>query len=362
MCVIDVLLSAGANVNVGNPNIKRTPLHVICLCATALAAPQGYNYQQQTQQGSTTFGGSSFNTQSTSNSGPSSLINHSAILQEALKSSNLQNSLGGVGGQIGSTQQFSSSGPQFTTQSQAIQQQQQQSFGFPNVQQQPAFTSSFGGQQIQPQFPNYQQHHQQQFQNPATVTKDIYVHVAPEEGAQQQYQQPLPQAPPRKHYRIVFIKAPSQDLSKTALRINQAPVEEKTIIYVLTKKADPLDLQAAIQETQPSKPSKPEVYFIKYKTQEEAQHAQRTIQAQYDQLGGTTQVSDEGIAPVTSVIGSLDGQQGNGGGANFGTQSVGSFGPQSVGTFSSSSSSYSSSASGGSTSNASKYLPPIVKL
>ncbi|XP_075170245.1 ankyrin repeat and SAM domain-containing protein flippy [Haematobia irritans] len=27
MCVVDVLLSAGANVNVGNPNIKRTPLH-----------------------------------------------------------------------------------------------------------------------------------------------------------------------------------------------------------------------------------------------------------------------------------------------------------------------------------------------
>jgi len=64
----------------------------------------------------------------------------------------------------------------------------------------------------------------------------------------------------------------------SSLRIKQAPVEEKTIIYVLTKKPDPLDLQAAIEEIAPKQPSKPEVFFIKYKTQEEAAHAQRTIQ------------------------------------------------------------------------------------
>lgn len=34
--------------------------------------------------------------------------------------------------------------------------------------------------------------------------------------------------------------------------------------------------------------------------------------AQYDQLGGTSQVSDEGVAPVTSVIGVLDNQRNNG--------------------------------------------------
>lgn len=52
--------------------------------------------------------------------------------------------------------------------------------------------------------------------------------------------------------------------------------------------------------------------------------------AQYDQLGGTTQVSDEGVAPVTSVIGSLDNQRGGvsvGGvgtaGAAVGTGSIG---------------------------------------
>lgn len=33
--------------------------------------------------------------------------------------------------------------------------------------------------------------------------------------------------------------------------------------------------------------------------------------AQYDTLGGSTQISDEGIAPVTSVIGSLNEHHGN---------------------------------------------------
>jgi len=109
--------------------------------------------------------------------------------------------------------------------------------------------------------------------------KDIYVHVPPAEEPEDRYPQPnLPPAPARKHYRIVFIKAPTPSATKTALRIKQAPVEEKTIIYVLTKKPDPLDLQAAIEEIAPKQPSKPEVFFIKYKTQEEAAHAQRTIQ------------------------------------------------------------------------------------
>ncbi|EDW54800.1 GM10719 [Drosophila sechellia] len=155
------------------------------------------------------------------------------------------------------------------------------------------------------------QAHQPQQQH--LVSKDIYVHVPPAEEPEDRYPQPvLPPAPPRKHYRIVFIKAPTPSVSKAALRIKQAPVEEKTIIYVLTKKPDPLDLQTAIEEIAPKQPSKPEVFFIKYKTQEEAAHAQRTIQAQYDQLGGTSQVSDEGVAPVTSVIGVLDNQRNSG--------------------------------------------------
>lgn len=117
---------------------------------------------------------------------------------------------------------------------------------------------------------------------PPVVTKDIYIHAAPEEPEEQYSQPQFPNLPPRKHYRIVFIKAPTQSIKQQSIRLSQAPTEEKTIIYVLSKKDDQVDIQAALQEIQPTQPSKPEVYFIKYKTQEEAVHAQRQIQGIYE--------------------------------------------------------------------------------
>ncbi|XP_030562929.1 mediator of RNA polymerase II transcription subunit 15 [Drosophila novamexicana] len=242
---------------------------VTCLLGLSLAAPQGYNYQAggnlQLPGIPSIPGLAGLQQQAAS-------VDEQRLVQQALQAPKVQ-------------QIF---------QQQPQQQQQQQIF-----QQQ---VSSFGYNQ------------QPQSYSPV-VSKDIYVHVPPAEEPEERYPQPvLPVGPPRKHYRIVFIKAPTPSVSKAAVRVQQAPVEEKTIIYVLTKKPDPLELQTAIEEAAPKPISKPEVFFIKYKTQEEAAHAQRTIQAQYDQLGGTTQVSDEGVAPVTSVIGALDNQVGTGAG------------------------------------------------
>ncbi|KAM7361060.1 uncharacterized protein ACRADG_009542 [Cochliomyia hominivorax] len=149
---------------------------------------------------------------------------------------------------------------------------------------------------------NYQPHQQQ-----TIVSKDIYIHSAPEEIEEVGVNQGVEAGPLRKNYRIVFIKAPTHNLklNLNSLKRAQAQNEEKTVIYVLSKKPDLGNLQsqlAAVQTEQ--KAHKPEVYFIKYKTQEEANRAQQEIQAQYDALGGSTHISDEGIAPVTSVIGS----------------------------------------------------------
>jgi len=74
---------------------------------------------------------------------------------------------------------------------------------------------------------------------------------------------------------------------------------------VLAKKTTASDLQDAIAET-PQHINKPEVFFIKYRTPEEALNAQRQIQSQYDTLGGSSTITDEGVAPITSVVGSLD--------------------------------------------------------
>lgn len=147
--------------------------------------------------------------------------------------------------------------------------------------------------------------HQQQHAAPI-VTKRFYIHSAPEEEDNEIDERFITIGKPRKNYNIVFIRAPHKAPSKTKLKIVPAINEDKTVIYVLAKKPTESEIEAHVQEYATTT-AKPEVYFIKYKTNEEAAHAQHTIQAQYDALGGSTEVSHEGVAPVTSVIGSLDG-------------------------------------------------------
>lgn len=190
-----------------------------------------------------------------------------------------------------------------------IQSQPQQQFGGD------AFNFPAGGQDgFQQNFQSFQQPRPQT----AIITKDIYIHSAPEDQEETLIGQPLDNVPVRKNYRIVFIKAPTHNLklASAALKHAQNANEEKTVIYVLSKKPDFTEVQQQLHQAQgQQKTHKPEVYFIKYKTQEEAQRAQQEIQAQYDALGGSTHISDEGIAPLTSV---------SGGSLNFG----GSFAPQ----------------------------------
>ena len=319
----------------------------MCWVASVMAAPQGYNYQQNAVSSGLQSGAGRL-ASSLALEGP-------AFLKEAIENTRLTQSLLGQATTNSAVVQTTYQNPQ----QHSVQHQQQQllslNYGAPSLKYQPAASASSTSfalaQQQQllplnniappqlfqptasasasdstsPLFALAQQQQQQQHHQlfapiahqgltpasvPALVTKDIYVHVPPQDEEQQHHAAAVPAAPPRKHYRIVFIKAPTPSISQAAQQVSQAPIEEKTIIYVLSKKHDPIELEAALQEMAYKQPSKPEVYFIKYKTQEEAQLAQRTIQAQYDQLGGTTQVSDEGIAPVSSVVGALDHQQG----------------------------------------------------
>ncbi|XP_037940524.1 uncharacterized protein LOC119673334 [Teleopsis dalmanni] len=152
---------------------------------------------------------------------------------------------------------------------------------------------------------------------PATTTpapivhKQFYVISAPEDNGNKGKQKHLVLGRPQRNYRVVFIKAPGSDNGNVKYSAEFAPQEEKTVIYVLSKKDNDLDAND-IATPPPTQPSKPEVFFIKYKTDDEAQQAQKEIQGQYDKLGGTNEFSDEGTAPVTSVIGSLDSLNGDG--------------------------------------------------
>ncbi|XP_075153512.1 tweedleE [Haematobia irritans] len=105
-------------------------------------------------------------------------------------------------------------------------------------------------------------------QQAPVIHKHVYVHVPPPEPEYQAPRKPIVVPPPQKHYKIVFIKAPSPP-APTAPIIPALPqTEEKTLVYVLVKKPEEQP-DIVIPTPAPTQPSKPEVYFIRYKTQKE---------------------------------------------------------------------------------------------
>jgi Domain of unknown function (DUF243) len=102
------------------------------------------------------------------------------------------------------------------------------------------------------------------------VHKHVYVHVPPtdhDDDVPTHHSQP---APAQVHYKIIFVKAPSYQQNLGALLAAQQPkTEEKTLVYVLSKKPEEINLDA-LNAKNAFTPSKPEVYFIKYKAQKEA--------------------------------------------------------------------------------------------
>ncbi|KAJ8949289.1 hypothetical protein NQ318_006712 [Aromia moschata] len=100
------------------------------------------------------------------------------------------------------------------------------------------------------------------------VQKHIYVHVAPPEPEEARVQRPISAGQATRHYKIIFIKAPSAPTPTAPTIPLQAQNEEKTLVYVLVKKPeDAADI--TIPTAAPTQPSKPEVYFIRYKAKSE---------------------------------------------------------------------------------------------
>jgi len=103
------------------------------------------------------------------------------------------------------------------------------------------------------------------------VHKHVYVHIAPKEPEYIRRPKPVRIAPkPEKHYKIIFIKAPTESPYEQP-DIPELPPqpETKTLVYVLLKRPDPTQ-EIILPKVQPTKPSKPEVYFIRYKAQEQS--------------------------------------------------------------------------------------------
>lgn len=78
---------------------------------------------------------------------------------------------------------------------------------------------------------------------------------------------------PKKHYKIIFIKAPAPPAPIKQV-IPETPQDiHKTLVYVLVKKPEPQP-EIEVPEITPTEPSKPEVFFIKYKEPEKKEPQQ----------------------------------------------------------------------------------------
>ncbi|KAI5633145.1 hypothetical protein NE865_14158 [Phthorimaea operculella] len=140
----------------------------------------------------------------------------------------------------------------------------------PSYQYSDASASSQGGYQYQSSseyqssaVQKYQQFYKNWQQAPAQVFKHFYVHAAPEEPEQPRIPPAINLPPPQKHYKIIFIKAPTQTVYQPQYIPVPQPNEEKTIVYVLVKKPEEQQ-QVVVPKIEQKAPSKPEVFFIKY--------------------------------------------------------------------------------------------------
>ncbi|EDV92634.1 GH18728 [Drosophila grimshawi] len=103
----------------------------------------------------------------------------------------------------------------------------------------------------------------------------------------------------RKSLRVIFIKGPENSgVQDAALALSKQAAEQNTAIYVLNKQADINDLGNKLNSLRSNNNQKPEVHFVKYRTPEDALNAQRAIQGQYDELGGSSSHQNGGVAPV----------------------------------------------------------------
>lgn len=169
----------------------------------------------------------------------------------------------------------------------------------------------------------YQEYFRQQQQQPAQVFKHFYVHAAPEEPEQPKFRQPPVLPAPQKHYKIIFIKTPTQPALEPQFVPIQQQNEEKTIVYVLVQKPEEArDIVVPKAEQKP--PAKPEVFFIKYKGKEGSQAVINNIVNDYSkgeagsvqqyngaENTGASAVSDASGAFAQSSVGQAESQYGS---------------------------------------------------
>ncbi|XP_017079806.1 jacalin-related lectin 34 [Drosophila eugracilis] len=131
----------------------------------------------------------------------------------------------------------------------------------------------------------------------AELEKEFFTFTANEEDFDEPQALERVASSVNKGLRVVFIKGPeNRGLENAALALAKQAAQQETAIYVLNKQADIGDLAQKLNAIRSNSNNKPEVHFVKYRTPEDAANAQRAIQSQYDQLGGSSQAINGGVA------------------------------------------------------------------
>uniref|UniRef100_A0A6P4ELE0 Spidroin-1 n=1 Tax=Drosophila rhopaloa TaxID=1041015 RepID=A0A6P4ELE0_DRORH len=131
----------------------------------------------------------------------------------------------------------------------------------------------------------------------AELEKEFFTYTANEEDFDEPQALERVSSSVNKGLRVVFIKGPeNRGLENAALALAKQAAQQETAIYVLNKQADIGDLAQKLNAIRSNSNNKPEVHFVKYRTPEDAANAQRAIQSQYDQLGGSSQAINGGVA------------------------------------------------------------------
>ncbi|CAG5007304.1 unnamed protein product [Parnassius apollo] len=153
----------------------------------------------------------------------------------------------------------------------------------------------------------YQQYYDVIQQQPAEVFKHYYVHAAPEEPERPKPRQPIVLPPTQKHYKIIFIKAPSTPAQPPQIIPVPQQNEEKTLVYVLVKKPEEAQ-NIVLPKLEQKAPTKPEVYFIKYNNKQDSQAVINNIVSDLNKGGnvgsGYSSYTDGSTVYTTSNQGS----------------------------------------------------------
>lgn len=125
------------------------------------------------------------------------------------------------------------------------------------------------------------------------VQKNLYFFSAPDETVENRLRVKINNAAPKKNYKIIFIKTPSFNIKQSVNIPAILPNEEKTIVYVLVKNPEESET-INVEAPPPVLPSKPEVYFIKYKTQKEAEEAISNINNAHSNVFTSSRNKEDG--------------------------------------------------------------------